>query len=272
MKQFIKIKNVAILSFITLYCNFLFATAISVWSPPFSYRKQNLIPPKVYAVIVGISDYEGTASDLRYSSVDAELFYNNLKSAMPSECARGDVRLLLNADGTSDNIEKAIVEVFNKASASDYILFFFSGHGSKEGYFCPYQIRSDKLTHSFVKEQFFKSKAKYKVCLADACFSGDIVDQSGSLMNQLQGDKIAMLMSSKSYQTSIETASIEQGYFTYYLVKGIKGAADKSGDNYVTLAELFLYVKEEVSDATNNQQVPVVFGSNLNKIPISKVR
>jgi hypothetical protein len=70
----------------------------------------------------------------------------------------------------------------------------------------------------------------------------------------------------------METASIEQGYFTYYLIKGMKGEADKSGDNYVTLAELFLYVKEEVADATGNKQVPVVFGSNLNKIPISRVR
>jgi hypothetical protein len=52
----------------------------------------------------------------------------------------------------------------------------------------------------------------------------------------------------------------------------MKGEADKSGDNYVTLAELFLYVKEEVADATGNKQVPVVFGSNLNKIPISRVR
>ncbi|MFM7595953.1 MAG: caspase domain-containing protein [Flavobacteriales bacterium] len=230
------------------------------------------VPPKMFAVIVGISDYEGTSSDLRYSSVDAELFYNNLKSAMPTECARGDVRLLLNEQGSEEAIENAITEVFAKAGSSDYVMFFFSGHGSKDGYFCPYNIRSGQVQHTFVRDNFFNSKAKYKVCFADACFSGDLVDQSGSSLSQLQGDKIALLMSSKSYQTSMETASIEQGYFTYYLIKGMKGEADKSGDNYVTLAELFLYVKEEVADATRNQQVPVVFGSNLNKIPISRVR
>jgi len=230
------------------------------------------VPPKMYAVIVGISDYEGTSSDLRYSSVDAELFYNNLKSAMPTECSKGDVRLLLNEQGTQDAIERAITEVFAKAGSSDYVIFFFSGHGSQSGYFCPYNIRSGQVQHTFVRDNFFNSKAKYKVCFADACFSGDLVDQSGSSLSHLQGDKIALLMSSKSYQTSMETASIEQGYFTYYLIKGMKGEADKSGDNYVTLAELFLYVKEEVADATGNKQVPVVFGSNLNKIPISRVR
>ena len=230
------------------------------------------VPPKMFAVIVGISDYEGTSSDLRYSSVDAELFYNNLKSAMPTECSKGDVRLLLNAQGTEEAIANAITEVFAKAGPSDYVIFFFSGHGSNAGYFCPYNIRSGQVQHTFVRDNFFNSKAKYKVCFADACFSGDLVDQSGSSLSQLQGDKIALLMSSKSYQTSMETASIEQGYFTYYLIKGMKGEADKSGDNYVTLAELFLYVKEEVADATKNQQVPVVFGSNLNKIPISRLR
>lgn len=233
---------------------------------------QQLVAPRVFSVIVGISDYEGTASDLRYSSVDAELFYNNLKAAMPKECAKGDVRLILNAQGTKANIEKNIKEVFSKAGPSDYIIFYFSGHGAKEGYFCPYNINSTQLYHSFVREQFMNSKAKFKVCLADACFSGDLVNQSNTNANQLEDAKIALLMSSKSYQTSMETASIEQGYFTYYIIKGMKGAADKSGDKYVTLAELFLYVKDEVAEATSNQQVPVIFGSNLNKIPISKVR
>jgi len=241
-------------------------------SNPLQFSNKNLVPPKVYAVIVGISDYEGTSSDLRYSSVDAELFYNNLKSAMPTECSRGDVRLLLNAQASDDEIEKTVKSVFAKAGSSDYVIFFFSGHGSNQGYFCPYNIRSGRVDHTFIRDCFFNSKAKYKVCFADACFSGDLVDQSESSISQLEGDKIALLMSSKSYQTSMETASIEQGYFTYYIIKGMKGEADKSGDKYVTLAELFLFVKEEVSSATLGEQVPVIFGSNLNKIPISKVR
>jgi uncharacterized caspase-like protein len=232
----------------------------------------NPVAPRVFAVIVGISDYEGQHSDLRYSSVDAELFYNNLKKAMPTECSRGDVRLILNSKGTETAIENTVAEVFAKAGPSDYIIFFFSGHGSNKGYFCPYNIQSGKVEHAYIKSKFVNSKAKYKVCFADACFSGDLVNQSSSSINQLEDDQIAMLMSSKSYQVSTETSSVEQGYFTYYIIKGMKGEADSSGDKYVTLAELFLYVKEKVAQATSGKQVPVILGSNLNRIPIAKIK
>jgi hypothetical protein len=52
----------------------------------------------------------------------------------------------------------------------------------------------------------------------------------------------------------------------------MKGEADSSGDKYVTLAELFLYVKEKVAQATSGKQVPVILGSNLNRIPIAKIK
>jgi hypothetical protein len=50
------------------------------------------------------------------------------------------------------------------------------------------------------------------------------------------------------------------------------GRADINKDKYITVGELFLYVKKMVSKDSRNQQIPVVFGNDLFKIPLSHLR
>ena len=70
-----------------------------------SLSSQKNLRPRVFAVVVGISDYQGTNLDLNYSDRDAQLFYNHLKSAMPNEVAAGKAVLLLNEKATLTNIK-----------------------------------------------------------------------------------------------------------------------------------------------------------------------
>lgn len=232
--------------------------------------------PRVFAVIVGIADYQGTGSDLTYADDDARLFCSQLKKAMPLETTAGDVRLLTNDDATQQKVTNALQEVFGKSGDNDFIIFFFSGHGAP-GYFCPSDIYTGKLHHSAIKSYFKSSKAAYRLCIADACFSGSIGSSgnqqtSSSAANSMRDAKLAVIMSSRPDQTSSENSNLRQGLFTYYMNAGIRGMADFNNDSYVTAGELFLYTRSKVSEQSKGAQIPVIFGKNLNRIPLSRVK
>lgn len=238
-----------------------------------SLTSQKNLRPRVFAVVVGISDYEGTNLDLNYSDRDAQLFYNHLKSAMPNELAAGKSVLLLNEKATLTNINAALASVYRSSSANDFIIFYFSGHGSV-GEFVPYN-HSVGLKHSDLKNYFKSTEAKFRLVVADACFSGSIGtanETSVSSTQDLYDSRLAVIMSSKPNQTSLEMGSLEQGVFSYHLIRGMQGLADLNQDKYVTAGELFMYTKNKVSDHTSNSQIPVIYGVNLNKIPLTKVK
>lgn len=232
--------------------------------------------PRIFAVVVGISDYEGTLADLRYSDNDASLFYNHLKKALPNEMAAGKSVLLLNQNATRRNIINAMQQVFSQSSENDFIIFYFSGHGSP-GYFCPTDYTHQQLEHEIVKNYFKNAKARYRLCIADACFSGSIGSEnqnnsvSGSTQ-QLRDARIAVIISSKPNQYSQETTQLQQGLFSYYLIQGLKGKADLNNDSYITMGELFLYTKSAVTAKSGGVQIPVVYGKNLDRIPLTRIK
>ena len=66
------------------------------------------------------------------------------------------------------------------------------------------------------------------------------------------------LTASRDRERSFESPDLEGGHgvFTYYVVKGLEGAADTSGDGVVTADELAEYVHTQVREATKNEQNP----------------
>ena len=234
---------------------------------------QKTLRPRVFAVVVGISDYQGTELDLSYSDRDAQLFYNHLRSAMPAEMAAGKSVLLLNERATLSNINAALSDVFSTSSPNDFIIFYFSGHGSV-GQFVPYN-HSFGLSHQDLKNYFKNTEAKFRLVVADACFSGSIGTPNQTSVSDTQDlfdSRLAVIMSSKPDQTSLEMGSLEQGVFSYHLIRGMQGLADLNQDKYVTAGELFMYTKNKVANHTSNEQIPVIYGVNLNKIPLTKVK
>jgi hypothetical protein len=243
---------------------------------PKSFQNEKSVKPRIFAVVVGIADYDGSDHDLKYSDNDARLFYNHLLSALPREMSEGKSFLLLNSNATRANIIGAMDQVFSQSTENDFIIFYFSGHGSP-GNFCPTDANKRLLSHDIVKDRFKNAKARYRLCVADACFSGSIGAQSqnsslSSATQQLRDARIAVIMSSKPNQTSIETGLLNQGIFSYYFINGLKGAADLNHDSYVTMGELFLYTKNATTQKSNGEQVPVVYGKNLDRIPLTRIK
>lgn len=125
---------------------------------------------KTYAVIVGVEQYDGSVPNLNASVDDAVRMYQFLVRGNSAE----NIILLTDAKATKQNILSAM-QIFKKAGSEDFVIFYFSGHGGPY-LFCPQNFSGGNyaLWHTEVKNAFKQSRAKVKLCIADACYSGSI--------------------------------------------------------------------------------------------------
>jgi hypothetical protein len=251
--------------------------------PTFGTNTNSSGRPKIYAVVVGVASYNHINS-LRYTDDDAFRLYAFLKSpeggALPDE----QVEVLIDEAATRSNILAALRRQFLKAGPNDLVLFYFSGHGAP-GAFAPHDYDGSPgrlLDHPSVRRIFDQSRAKHKVCIADACHSGSlnkgvksnlssVFENYYAALSQSTGG-LALMMSSKAEETSLEFRGLRQGIFTHYLLEGLKGKADRDANKLITINELYTYVRNQVRTYTSNKQSPVINGSYDPNMPLGIVR
>ena len=198
---------------------------------------------KIYLVAVGISDYPGVANDLTLPANDAKTI-----AWLYSQNSHVKYSLLLNSDATKDRIVKAMSKLYSEATANDIVVFFFSGHGYPGG-------------------------CKNKMIFADACYAGKIRTNGRNSQNSMASAKkanVMLFLSSRSNEMSIERRDMKNGFFTTYLVQGLRGGADANRDRTITAKELFTYVHSGVIKLSRNMQHPVMWGKFSNDMPVIK--
>jgi uncharacterized caspase-like protein len=236
-----------------------------------------------YAVIVAVEDYKVMTAldgDLKYTVDDAMKMTKFLMSKEGGSVPKENIYLLTNKKARKANIIYYTKQLFAKAKEGDKVIFYFSGHGTK-GAFVPYDVTKsgrNLLYFAEVKSLFKVAKCKTKLLYADACFSGGLKEKSSkklkkiltknSNLKAISNQQIAVMLSSSKNETSIEMPRLKQGLFTYAIIKGLKGLADKNKDNIITIEELFKYVHYytvTTAKKVNHSQTPVLFGNfNLN--------
>ncbi|MCK6692526.1 MAG: caspase family protein [Thermoanaerobaculia bacterium] len=241
-------------------------------------RSQNV---KIYAVVVGVSRYTAMPS-LKFTDDDALRFYSFLRSPEGGGLPDEQISVLIDEAATREQVLRTMRQFFLKADANDVVLFYFSGHGL-EGCFLPsdFDGYNNKLRHDEIKNILMQSKAKHKLCIADACHSGTLnyglaakgpapvsVQKYYQAFEDSYGG-VALLMSSKAEELSLEDHGLRQGVFTYYLLRGLNGAANANSDQIVTIRELFNYVYVKVREYTTNVQTPVLTGAFDDAMPVA---
>lgn len=251
-------------------------------------EKGNIVIPaeqskevKIWAVIIGAARYN-TMSTLRYTDDDAYQLFAFLKSPEGGALPDHQITLLIDEDATRANILQSMRSVFFKADENDVVLFYFSGHGL-QGAFLPidYDGVNNSLSHEEVREILKISKAKHKLVLADACHSGSLMQAKTPVYITLekfykafedtQGG-MALLLSSKGEEFSLEDGGLRSGIFSHFLIRGLKGEADVDADKIVTIKELFDFVSQKVRRYTANVQTPTLSGKFDAKMPVAMVR
>jgi tetratricopeptide (TPR) repeat protein len=244
------------------------------------YEENNTVPapsvtvPRGYALIVGIANYKNlpSKSQLEFSERDADAIYSILISPEGGNFRAENVHRLSGAQATMANLKRELETWLpSVAKEDDRVVIYFAGHGfisAGRAYLAPYDLDPANIPGTGYPMDTLgqvagtRIKAKWKVLLTDACHSGAITpDAEAQALNQSLLDisrSMFSLTASRDRERSFESRDWGSGHgiFTYYVVKGLEGEADESGDGIVTADELSNYVRRNVREATKGQQNP----------------
>lgn len=219
----------------------------------------------IWVVIVGVSQYKYRENSL-YSVNDALRVYGFYKSPEGGALNDNQIKVLTNDEASSINIIRAMNETFAKADKNDIIIFYYSGHGEKDG-LSPYNSseNSSNLNYETLVNSMESSAAEHKICIIDACYSGNlalIIDETNSnILESTKEKEIAFLLSSTKNEQALGYRNLKQGVFSFFFIEGLKGSADGNTDNLITIYELFKYINHQVKAYTNHNQNPILTGN-----------
>lgn len=213
-----------------------------------------------YVLVTGVSNYNNSNNNLEQTTKDAKAFAKIMKTQTPN------ITLLTSRNANRDNILEKLKAICNRANPKDRIIFFFSGHGSKD---C---IRAYDQSLKYVEliSLLQTSKAQHKFCFIDACHAGSIINaieketSPDSWKKDITKSDLILYTSSRNDETSYETPWIGAGYFTQALLKGIQGKADDNSDKNITVIELFRYIYNDVMRRSKSEQHPQLITSKNN--------
>ncbi len=230
--------------------------------------------PRGYALVVGIAKYKNlpAKAQLDYAERDAESIYSVLINPEGGNFRAENVHRLIGPKATLANLKQELeVWLPSIAKEPDRVVIYFAGHGFISGaraYLAPYDIDPANVGGTGYPMDTLgavagsKIKAKSKVLLTDSCHSGAISpDAELAQVNKSLLDlsrSMFSLTASRDREISYESKNWGDGHgiFTYYVVKGLEGEADESGDGIVTADELAEYVRRNVREVTKGQQNP----------------
>ncbi|MGN0213304.1 MAG: caspase domain-containing protein [Muribaculaceae bacterium] len=210
-----------------------------------------------YIVCVGLDVNRDNVDPLPCSKADVKglaKFYHNYNGSK--------VFMLLDANATRSHILKVLKQHFAKSTAKDEIIFAYSGHGF-DGGLSTYN-NNEVLYCSEVQEIMQSCEARRKMMFVMSCHSGSFTKKFNNNKDRRRRynkkSNVLLFLSSEADEYSWESYFMENSYFYHYLLDGLKGGADKNGDNKVTARELFNYVAPNVTSISGGIQHPVMWG------------
>jgi hypothetical protein len=263
--------------------------------------------PDRWAVVVGIGRYDNpTIPTLRFAAADAESFYDVLvtRAGFPKD------QVLLFTERTERkptlrNLKQALgTFLARRPQKNDLVVVFFAGHGAPE--VDPRGIEADGLAKYLVpidadpndlystalpmdefQTIFDRLESERAVVFLDTCYSGAAGGRTfaaartrASRVDDFFLERLtrsrgrAIVAASRANEVSIELPELGHGVFTYYLVRGLAGAADLDRDGIVVLQELYQYLEYQVARearAAGGNQHPVLKGELEGPLPLVRV-
>jgi uncharacterized caspase-like protein len=184
------------------------------------------------------------------------------------------VVFLADEDAGRQAILSALAAIAAKMSPDDTLIFFYSSHGAGDQngttYFITFDTVLDEMGTTALPMQTLKNiletiHCRNIVMLVDTCHSGGakaLERPDEKAFDKLvrtadRATRIAILTSSRTHETSVESEKWQHGAFTYYMLDGLAGACDNfPRDGRVSVTELFDYVMVAVPRATERAQHP----------------
>lgn len=224
-----------------------------------------------WALLIGCEKYQ-KANPLKYTINDVR----QLAETLHSRGGYDKSRILEITDDDADpkrrplrqELMATVGEWLKKPGPDDRIVVYFTGHGFRDAdgkmYLAPLDIDPSNAATSgisveWLREQIAACRAEFKLLVLDACHAGSEkdVEKDASLAPELLGEPfrnlegVVTLASSKAEQKSQIWFDKQQSLFSYYLVQGLKGHADKDNNGQVDIDELYSFVFRNVAQTAN---------------------
>ncbi len=214
------------------------------------------VQARSYALCVGLDAYPERVG--RYRVKPLRVSANDARVMKKMFSANGfSTSLLTDSSATCEAVLRAMKYRFCTAKENDVVIFYFSGHGTEEGLLCYDNV----LSTSLIVEEFKRCKAKTKMLIADACYSGRMRNDTVWQNTFSKKEDVILFLSSRTKEVSLETM-YSNSLFTMYLERGLRGGADVNKDMKITARELYDFVHESVihDDFFSDSQHPVIWG------------
>ncbi|MDD5628771.1 MAG: caspase family protein, partial [Elusimicrobia bacterium] len=237
-------------------------------TPPVTRTKAD---PEAYAVVVGVEKYRDIPA-VEFAARDAQAVYDYLTRSMGFDPK--NVAHLADERATRTDLATYLGPwLKDRVTAKSRVLIYFSGHGSPdpvtgEGYLVPYDgspnyLGTTALPLKGLYDELSRLPARDVTVVLDSCFSGAggrslLAQGVRPLVNvkpAAPGGNMVVLSAARSEQISTYYPEAQHGVFTYFLLKGLRGAADADRGGAVTTAELYAYLRPEVERAARRRHV-----------------
>lgn len=246
-----------------------------------------------YALLVGVSKYKDSELSLQFADRDASVFDKLLQSPRGGGLPADNVMLLTDEKATTAAVRNGFQDFLKRrATKGDTVIIVIAGHGTvetpgtKKGFILTYDsdpqdLNSTALPMDELQGLFEEQLAKVGrvILFVDVCKSGTIgsiknngINSDVQHLGEVEGDLFG-LMASRPRELSLEGPEFGGGHglFSYFVLKGLEGAADTNHDGKVDAAELIQYVTDQVAAASDNKQHPREFGTYDNSMKLSDV-
>lgn len=214
-----------------------------------------------YALAVGSNDGGTGRVTLRYAVSDAEGFARVMRTLGGVD----DSDLLVLKQPSLIELEDALEDVRHRVHGSlqenpgdrTQVVVYFSGHANEAGLLLGREVFSYRSLRNWMD----LIEADVRIAVLDACASGAITRIKGSRRrkaflvdesSEMRG--YAFLTSSSADEVAQESDHVGGSFFTHYLVSGLRGAADISGEGKVTLNEAYQFAFNETLGRTTETQ------------------
>ena len=208
-----------------------------------------------FVLAVGANDGGAKRETLQYAVSDAQNFVQVMETM-----GGVDAGVLL-SDPRIDHLEEALHALHNRVASAEAarreVIIYYSGHADENGLL----LGESLFSYARLRNAMDGMEAEVHIAILDACASGAITRLKGgrrqkAFMVDASSDMrgYAFLTSSSEDEAAQESDAIGASFFSHYLVSGLRGAADVTGDGRVTLNEAYHFAFQNTLEGTERTQ------------------
>ena len=201
-------------------------------------------------LVIGANDGGPGREKLRYAVSDAKAVIHILESL--GGVAPDDNRLLVEPSRETllwetGRLRERILRLRPEQPRLE-VFIYYSGHSDEDNLL----LGREKVSYRELRALLQSLSADVRITILDSCASGAFIRAKGGQKRppfifdaayDMKG--FAIMTSSSADEASQESERIRGSFFTHYLITGLRGAADTSGDGRVTLSEAYQYAFAE---------------------------